>query len=272
MKTRVIAGMIAGVGLITLIFFGDPVLILGVVLAGAVMSYLEYDRLLLSPPQFLRQLRMVTLIVVSIFSMRYSDTLGMYSIVLSWILIGMNALFQGNATGEFEPSVSQACKEFMGYAYVVCLFAFLVPILEASELGREHLFLLFLMVFGGDTAAYFFGSRFGRVPLVARVSPKKTVFGAATAVIISMIAVSGWVWIRREAIDDVSVMMKLIFFSPLGSIMAQLGDLFESLLKRSCAQKDSGKFLPGHGGILDRVDGLAFAAPVYYVFLVRVLF
>ena len=66
-------------------------------------------------------------------------------------------------------------------------------------------------------------------------------------------------------------MLRLLAITPVISILAQLGDLFESVLKRSQGQKDSGSFLPGHGGILDRVDGLAFSAPIFYFYVTRVL-
>ena len=74
-----------------------------------------------------------------------------------------------------------------------------------------------------------------------------------------------------RSVSQSRYLVKLLTIAPVLSILAQLGDLFESVLKRSQGQKDSGAFLPGHGGILDRVDGLAFSTPIFYFYVTRIL-
>jgi phosphatidate cytidylyltransferase len=129
--------------------------------------------------------------------------------------------------------------------------------------GREALFLLMLTVFVSDTAQYYSGRAFGHRRLAPRISPKKTTEGAIGGVVfgaIVMVVVGNW-WL-----PVVAVPLRAL----LGITIVALGitgDLFESMLKRSVGVKDSSGLIPGHGGILDRIDALLFAAPVYYVVL-----
>jgi phosphatidate cytidylyltransferase len=129
--------------------------------------------------------------------------------------------------------------------------------------GPAGLFLLMLTVMVSDTAQYYSGRMFGRTPLAAVISPKKTVEGAIGGFVLGMVfmAVAGHWWL-----PDVSWPLR----SVLGAALVALGiagDLFESMLKRSAGVKDSSALIPGHGGVLDRIDALLFAAPIYYVVL-----
>jgi len=129
--------------------------------------------------------------------------------------------------------------------------------------GRGALFLLLLTVMVSDTAQYYSGRAFGRRLLAPEISPKKTTEGALGGFVFGMLimSVAGHWWL-----PDVSWLIR----SLLGAVIVALGiagDLFESMLKRSAGVKDSSALIPGHGGVLDRIDALLFAAPVYYVFL-----
>jgi phosphatidate cytidylyltransferase len=129
--------------------------------------------------------------------------------------------------------------------------------------GREALFLLMLTVIVSDTAQDYTGRLFGRRPLAPAISPKKTIEGALGGFVFGtllLVVVGGW-WLA-----DVPLPVR----AALGATIVALGivgDLFESMLKRSAGVKDSSALIPGHGGVLDRIDALLFAAPVYYVVL-----
>jgi phosphatidate cytidylyltransferase len=129
--------------------------------------------------------------------------------------------------------------------------------------GREKLFLMMLTIIVSDIGQYYAGRLFGRTRLAPIVSPKKTVEGAAGGFacgILVMVIVGAW-WLPA---------VPVVFRGLLGAAIVALGiggDLFESMLKRSAGVKDSSSLIPGHGGILDRIDALLFAAPVYYVVL-----
>ena len=128
--------------------------------------------------------------------------------------------------------------------------------------GRQAVLLLLGIIVVSDSAQYYTGRAFGRRPLAPTISPKKTMEGAIGGMIFGTIA---------TAIGG-----SYVFSSPwwmlglLGAVISLLGivgDLFESLLKRSAGVKDSSSLIPGHGGVLDRIDSWLFAAPVYYVFV-----
>jgi len=129
--------------------------------------------------------------------------------------------------------------------------------------GREAVLLLMLCIVISDSAQYYTGRAFGRRPLAPSISPKKTVEGAAGGLVFGTAAMV----IGGRIVFPAAALPLLL---PVGASIAALGmigDLFESLLKRSAGLKDSGTLIPGHGGVLDRIDSWLFAAPVYYVFV-----
>lgn len=133
--------------------------------------------------------------------------------------------------------------------------------LHGLEDGRMWLLFTLALVWVGDTLAYFTGRRIGRLPLAPQISPKKTWEGAAANVVGSLLAAAVFsMWL------DVGV-MHLFTIALLASVAGQLGDLLESAYKRGAGVKDSGALLPGHGGMLDRVDALIFAVPVVWVYV-----
>jgi phosphatidate cytidylyltransferase len=126
--------------------------------------------------------------------------------------------------------------------------------------GRGPLFLLMVTVMVSDTAQYYSGRAFGRRLLAPAISPKKTIAGAVGGFAFGgvLLALAGRWWL-----PDAPVLVR----AGLGvAVVAAgiVGDLFESMLKRSAGVKDSSTLIPGHGGVLDRIDALLFAAPVYY--------
>jgi len=162
-----------------------------------------------------------------------------------------------------------------GIIYISWFLSFLIKIRYLT--GGIGLILAVIFITKlGDIGAYFIGSRFGRTPLIPRISPKKTVEGAVGGLIFSILgafisrpffpAFSGippW----RENVTHLHIMFMGI---SLG-ILAQLGDLSESLMKRDCQVKDSGRILPGMGGALDFIDSLLFTAPAFYFYMSIIL-
>ncbi len=128
--------------------------------------------------------------------------------------------------------------------------------------GWEFVILAFIITWGNDTAAYFAGRAFGRHPMYPRVSPKKTWEGYAGGVGGSVLfAFVGKLLLLSELTPVGCVILGLG-----GAVLGPAGDLAESLLKRAAGVKDSGKLIPGHGGMLDRIDALLFVAPWVYAF------
>mgnify|MGYP001259581578 FL=1 len=133
-----------------------------------------------------------------------------------------------------------------------------------EEQGPAGLFLLMLTVMLSDTAQYYTGRAFGQRPLAPAISPKKTVEGAVGGLVVGSLvfALAGGWWLDRPW--PLSIRLALGATIVAAGI---LGDLFESMLKRHAGVKDSGSLIPGHGGVLDRIDALLFATPVYFIAL-----
>lgn len=172
------------------------------------------------------------------------------AVVLS-VGVGSLLLFFRTPLQEVIPALGILC---FGIPY------FAAPIAAAHQLQAADpwlVCLLFAIVWVGDTGAYYVGRRFGRHKMAPMVSPNKTWEGAAAGFVASLIAAGIWSYYRLDRIDP-----GLLGVAALTAMAAQVGDLMESLIKRGAGVKDSGHVLPGHGGVLDRMDALLFAAPV----------
>ncbi|MSQ03389.1 MAG: hypothetical protein EXR71_16100 [Myxococcales bacterium] len=157
---------------------------------------------------------------------------------------------------------TEAVRNVTGLVYVPLCLAPLVA-LRGREDGAWMLLYLFAATWLGDTGAYFAGRAFGKTPLFARVSPKKTVEGALGGVLLS--GVGGFLFAKLGHLPFGVV--ECVLLTMALDVMGVLGDLAESLLKRAWNVKDSGWIMPGHGGILDRVDSLCFTAPALWLWL-----
>lgn len=157
-------------------------------------------------------------------------------------------------------------KLIMGIFYIGLLFPHL-SLIRGMHFGKQWVFFVLVVTFMGDTAAYYGGSYFGRHKLYPKVSPGKTIEGAMACFIGNIAAALTF---RKYFLNHVEVYHCLILALALG-IMGQLGDLCESMIKRGAGVKDSGKLLPGHGGMLDRIDSILFSAPFLYYYAVLIL-
>jgi phosphatidate cytidylyltransferase len=147
---------------------------------------------------------------------------------------------------------------FIIYIFIFCTLFFLFSNLEGLKL---ILFILLLSCVSSDIGGYIFGKIF-RGPKITKISPKKTYAGAAGSFLLTLIIM----YLFSFYFIDLQY-YKIIFISFMTSLFCQLGDLFFSLLKRKAKLKDTGKILPGHGGVIDRLDGIFFGIPVGFVSL-----
>lgn len=147
-----------------------------------------------------------------------------------------------------------------GILYVSWFLSFLIKIRFMPN-GAGLLAAVLLMTKLGDIGAYLVGSRYGKTPLMPRISPKKTVEGAIGGLFFSVLGA-----LASRAFLNFNYLHLAIIGVAL-SVLGQLGDLSESLIKRDCAVKDSGNILPGMGGVLDELDSLLFTAPAFYFYM-----
>ena len=157
----------------------------------------------------------------------------------------------------------QVSKLFFGIFYVALLFSFLI-LVRGLPHGVTLIFFLLFVTWAGDTGAYLTGRALGRHLLCPRVSPAKTIEGSCGGAVFSL-AVA--LVCQMTFLQHISIANCLALAAGI-NVLNQIGDLSESAIKRSCDVKDSGKILPGHGGILDRIDSLLFAAPFLYYYIV----
>jgi len=172
--------------------------------------------------------------------------------------------------GDWGRAFGDIGSSFFIAVFIGLLFGYMVGLREVAdaiqgrELGADLVFLLVLVVWGSDTAAYYTGRLLGRRPLAPSVSPKKTVegaFGGIAGALAAAFLARAWFMHRLTPVDC------LLLGAGLG-VIGMVGDLVESMFKRGAGQKDSAALVPGHGGILDRVDSLLYAAPaLYYYYL-----
>ena len=194
-----------------------------------------------------------------------------YALLFGLLAIPVSAL---RRRGDLTTALPTIGATFFGAAFIGVLFGYLVALRvlhdlpKGDETGSDLVFLLFFVVWSGDMAAYYVGSAVGRTPLAPRISPRKTVEGAAGGILGSLAAAfvaRAWFIQQLRVSDSAALGLGL-------GLIGIVGDLVESMFKRGAGVKDSAAFVPGHGGVLDRVDSLLYAAPLlyyYYLYAMR---
>ena len=185
------------------------------------------------------------------------------SIGVGAALIAGGAIFAG--TEDLSDRLRRLCADGFGLLYLSLTFPTLLELrLLEGEAGWGLVFLAMLITFGGDTGGYFAGRAFGRRRLAPVLSPKKTWEGYFGGLLLGAAGVAA---ARQFPACSSLSSLDLFILSGVGVSLGVLGDLFESLIKRGAKVKDSGQLIPGHGGILDRIDGLLFVAPFVLFYL-----
>jgi phosphatidate cytidylyltransferase len=196
---------------------------------------------------------------------------------VSWreALLGLFAfyLIALEVTRPNQNSMFTVIFTLFGYLYIPYLFGFILTLRYTPDgvLGLWYLMLPMLAIIASDVGAYVVGSLFGRRKLAPRLSPNKTLEGAFGGLALATLIVSLTTFLLERFMQLHIDLYDAILFSVLVASAAQLGDLFESLIKRWAGVKDTGMFLPGHGGVLDRIDSILFAVPVTYYFVTLVI-
>lgn len=170
-------------------------------------------------------------------------------------------------TQDLRGAVTASAASLFGVLYVALLGGYLIAVrvIESSaihKLSAKLLLLFFLIVFAGDTGAYYVGRTLGSHKLAPRISPGKTIEGAIGGLIANVIAALA---AHYTFFPELQIAHAVVLALVMG-VIGQIGDLCESMLKRGAQAKDSGQIIPGHGGVLDRLDSLLFNAPVLYYF------
>lgn len=182
-----------------------------------------------------------------------------HSIAASVLLIMVARLFSPRPV---EGAIEDTSSTLFGVFYVAMLFAFQVGI-RAGQDGRQWLVFLYFIIWASDIGAYSIGIPFGKHRLYEKVSPKKSIEGLLGA----LAAAAAMALLCRVWFMPAIGLMEAVVIALALAVAGTIGDLVESLFKRAAGVKDSGIVIPGHGGMLDRMDSMLFAAPVLYYYL-----
>ena len=259
--TRVLSGVVLGVVALALIWYLDAIYLLGVALAVSAIAFHEYEHIVnrigVRVPYWTALV--TTLLACAMVPFQWVDIESV--LAASLLVVALNVL-ASSRTG--AALLADTAAAILAPVYIGLPLGSLVGVHAIA--GREAVLLLIATVAVSDTAQFYTGRTFGRTPLAPARSPKKTREGAVGGFVIAPIflAAAGSYWMPAYP-------WWWHASAGLGIVVAGIiGDLFESMLKRAADMKDSGTLIPGHGGVLDRIDALLFAAPVYY-FLLRVI-
>jgi phosphatidate cytidylyltransferase len=176
---------------------------------------------------------------------------------------------------ETETATTHIATTILGVIYIGFLGSHLIMLREHPlrinldySYGASFVFLAFVVTWAGDTGAYVVGSAVGRRPLIPRISAKKTKEGSVGGLLFAVAAAI----VAKETFAPYLEMWQAVVLGVLAGVVGQLGDLFESLIKRDAEIKDTSEMIPGHGGVLDRFDSLLFTSPLIYYFIRFVVF
>jgi len=194
-------------------------------------------------------------LVTASFALPVSERVAFTAVLLALLAVGLLRPQVG------RPIWEPVAVTLLGVCYVNWLLGYTFW-LRDLDAGREWVLLLVSVTWLGETAAYLVGSRLGRHKLAPSISPRKTVEGALAQLVMSVLAALG---ARATFFPALSLEGAVVVGLLLG-VVGQAGDLLESAIKRSVGTKDTGRLIPGHGGMLDRVDSLLINTPVLFYY------
>jgi phosphatidate cytidylyltransferase len=207
------------------------------------------------------------LLLASFYGFPANSWLALFTLVMSCLLFFALGLRRGERLQTVLPGVAAT---LLGLVYVSLTLGLLVVVQQSATSlgpGKQWIFFLLLVVWIGDTGAYYVGRALGRHPLAPLISPKKTIEGAVGGLLGNILAA----FVGKRIFLPDAPLYQLLVLSILLGVVSQIGDLSESALKRGAGVKDSSNLLPGHGGMLDRIDGVLFASPVMFGYVHFVL-
>jgi phosphatidate cytidylyltransferase len=261
MKTRLTTGVILGTAVICVITMAPPLATYILVQIAILIAADELFKMMLGDDGLTRD-RLVgiagvgALVSLIWFAPHY---LAAAALIIP-ILILATVLY---SPGEVSVMGKRATALLGGFAYLAPLAGSMIAILAHEKGGPLFLLLMLGGVFSGDTGAYFSGKFLGNAKLYEKISPKKTWAGAIGGLISSV----GGLFLFSHLLNLDLAAVDCVMLGVGIAVLEQTGDLAESLFKRANNIKDSGSILPGHGGMMDRIDGVLFAAPLVWIWL-----
>ncbi len=264
MRTRLISAIVALPIFIIPILIGGP-LLYALIIGATALGLYEFDRAFGIRNPLIYSLQVMSSLIL--YLVMWIGKPGFYfsAGVLLFIM-----LFIYYVIAYPRIKLDQVFYSLVGFYYVAVMLSHAILLRNLGHMGEIFIWLVFIISFGSDTFAYFVGRTLGKHKLARELSPKKTVEGAVGglfgAAILSVVyaAYVGSTSLHLEFYHYIGIGL----IGAIGSIFSQFGDISASAMKRVSGVKDFGKVMPGHGGLLDRIDSILFVAPlVYYALL-----
>lgn len=264
MKLRALTIAIGMPVILGAVYYGSwPFLVL--VLLLALISINEFYNLMMKkgffPAYYVGNIITGFFIVFSSYSLKRSWEPA-HSAILT--LAAAVALVSGIFLKREKDTIVDVAVTILGMIYIGWFFSYLIFIRGLTEHGGYLFFLLFT-IWAMDIAAYLAGRAFGHTPLAPSISPKKTWEGAIAGFVVCLLAAWIFSWTAQLELWHALILGMLI------GVAGQFSDLIESLMKRDAGVKDSSNLVPGHGGVLDRIDSFVLTAPLMYYYIVWVI-
>jgi phosphatidate cytidylyltransferase len=255
--TRVLSALVLLPVVIGTVWFLPPIATVGLATTAAVLAFVEYAAIMAAIDS--RVPRLFTAAAVAAATISLGAGVATVEVILMSAVIAVGAI--AVAGGAVNAAVLRGtAAAILPIAYIGLPLGALAAV--RSFAGREAVLLLMGTIVISDSAQYYCGRALGRRLLAPAISPKKTIEGALGGLVFGTAAMTiGGRWVFPD-----TPLVLLLAVSACVTAAGMVGDLFESLLKRSAGVKDSSHLIPGHGGVLDRIDSWLFAAPLYYAF------
>ncbi len=261
LKKRIVSAFFAIIGLGLMLYFrglalvipGVVIMLIGVYEFNRAFSNIRYKPLTL-PAMLLSSLA----VIVTLTNVKYDYKYAVFFFLCAYLIIFSYYLFSGHQLVDFMISIFSVIYVAMPLILIMLL-----------AMRKDNLiYLIFILAISSDSFAFFVGKYFGKTKLIKKISPKKTVEGSIGGIVGCVLTT---LIFRFVAYNQMSVMAAIVI-GIIGSIVSQIGDLTASKIKRYCKIKDFGKIMPGHGGVLDRIDSILFTATFvfsyYWLFFV----
>ncbi len=254
---RVLSALVLIPLVIGVVHYGSPLLVFLLVLTAAFIGWWEYAGLIEQMGIRVFRTAGAALTLLAVWGFYGGD------LAVIWPPFALALLFLVSAVGkeDLRIGLESITYTFFGVAYTGGLLGFFLLLRELPE-GAFLIYFILFVVWAGDSAGFFVGRAIGKIPLALQISPGKTLEGGIAN---ALGGVAGGAVAKLLFLEQLS-WAHCLPAALICGIIGQFGDLFESMIKRSAGAKDSGTLIPGHGGVLDRVDSLLFAGPVFYCY------
>jgi phosphatidate cytidylyltransferase len=263
-KTRLASGLSAVAVVIPILVFGDYWWIAGLAFLATCWGIVEYVGMTLREERGVALPMMLGMgLPVFAASAAGPEASASFGTAVWLVCVPVSAavfLFTAKST---EGLADKWARFLCGLLYIPCLVGFL-PALRSLPDGGSWIWIPLLAAWFGDTGGYFAGRAFGKHKMIPLISPKKTWEGFVGGVVLAVLGVFVWKWLFLDALR----WWDCVILGLLGNVAGVTGDLVASMIKRTHGVKDTGKFLPGHGGMIDRIDSVIFSLPVVYGYVV----